>query len=95
MQPFLNMQFVEFDRERREGSVSASDPDGFFPEQHGVRPDPVGRIFIRYLDWVENVVRSLLERREDAPDQKLSSPGMIGGSATSDPDGEGRPGRAA
>lgn len=77
MQPFLNMQFVEFDREHRERGVSSADPDGFFPEQHGVRPDPIGRVLNRYFDAVENIVQFFRERRSQVRDEAIVPPGPV------------------
>ena len=72
MQPFLNTQFVEFERERRGERTMANDPDGFLRDEYASAPDPVGSIFVRFAERVENLVRSVIGRgaeRQETPNE--------------------------
>jgi hypothetical protein len=47
MQPFWSPV------QNREGDiVTMPDPDGFFPEEHAVRPDPIGSWLLKLCWWV-------------------------------------------
>ncbi len=56
---FHQMMQNRFDRDSQS---SLRNPDGFFPERDGVRPDPLGSWFVAALDTISDRVSSWRSR---------------------------------